>query len=70
MALAAALAFTGCKDAANPTESATNAFGKPEPGQVKILPALTRKPKPFCALTGECALPDDLALDGQGNILL
>jgi len=70
MLMAAAMAFTGCKDAAKPTASAANALGMPDPGQVKILPALSLKPKPFCDLTGECAIPDELALDGKGNILV
>jgi hypothetical protein len=70
MLVAAAMAFTGCKDAAKPTAAAANALGMPDPGQVNILPALSLKPKPFCNLTGECAIADELALAGKGNILV
>jgi len=70
IAMGAALAMTGCKDAAKPVDSAANSLGKADPGQVKVLPALSLKPKPFCDLTGECAIPDELALDGKGNILV
>ena len=70
MAMAAALAFTGCKDAAKPTAVVANALGMPDPGQVSVLPPLSLKPKLFSDLTGACAIADELAPDGKGNILV
>ncbi|MCX6872498.1 MAG: SMP-30/gluconolactonase/LRE family protein [Verrucomicrobia bacterium] len=70
IALGAALAVTGCKGAAKPPAAAANALGKADPGLVKVLPPLALKPKLFCDLTGDCAIPDELALDGKGNILV
>ena len=70
IALAAALAGVGCKDASKPADTAANALAKADPGQVKLLPPLNLKPKLFCDLTGDCAVPDELALDGKGHILV
>lgn len=52
------------------TEPGKAAPAKAEPGKVTVLPSLNLKPKLFCDLTGECAIPDELALDGKGNILV
>ena len=74
MAMSAAMAFTaGSAAAAKPADSAPaagKALNQADPGQVKVLQPLSLKPKLFTDLTGECAIPDELALDGKGNILI
>ena len=70
IALAAALAGAGCKEASKLADATTNALGKADPGQVKLLPPLNLKPQLFSDLTGQCAIPDELALDGKGHILV
>ncbi|MEI7954830.1 MAG: hypothetical protein WCJ66_06655 [Verrucomicrobiota bacterium] len=57
-------------ESAKPAQAAANALTKADPGKVTLLPPLNLKPKLFCDLTGECAIPDELALDGKGHILV
>ena len=75
MAMSAALALVGCNDDNTGTACAgkaakATAICQANPGPVKLLPPLNLKPKLFSDLTGECAIPDELALDGKGNILV
>ncbi len=69
-AVAAVLAISGCERAAQAKTGGGEALGKADPGQVTLLADLKLKPKLFTDLTGECSIPDELALDGQGNILV
>ena len=73
LAMGAALAFTSCNETTKtsaPSTADTSTLGNPNPGQIKVLPNLSLKPKLFTDLTGVCAVPDELALDGKGNILV
>ena len=65
-----AIAFGAVGASAAFKQALTGALTKADPGPVRVLPSLNLKPKLFCDLTGECAIADELALDGKGHILL